>query len=87
MGGEGLNKIIKAIDRLTDAVKESSNTDFIKLLEMKFKIIEMKSDHYNWSCHIPQETKDQLEEMLLKIEDALKLIEVARNIIDEQQYC
>jgi hypothetical protein len=25
--------------------------------------------------------------MLLKIEDALKLIEVARNIIDEQQYC
>jgi len=72
MGGDHLSQIIKAIDRLTDAVKKSSNTDFIKLLEMKFKIIEMKSDHYNWSCHTPQETKDQLEGMLLKIDEQLK---------------
>ena len=72
MGGEHLNLIIKAIDRLTNAVKESNKTDFIKLLEMKFKIIEMKSDHYNWSCHTPQEMKDQLEEMLLEIDEQLK---------------
>jgi len=44
----------------------------INLLNMKFKIIEMKADHYNWSCHVPQETKDQLEEMLVSIEKQLK---------------
>ena len=72
MGGEGLKEIIKAIGKLTDAVKKSNSNDFIKLLEMKFKIIEMKADHYNWSCHVPQETKDQLEQMLLKIDKQLK---------------
>ena len=44
----------------------------INLLNMKFKIIVMKADHYNWSCHVPQETKDQLEEMLVSIEKQLK---------------
>ncbi len=72
MGGEHVDRIIKAIDKLTDAVKESKNNDFIKLLEMKFKIIEMKADHYNWCSHTPQEAKDQLEEMLIKINEQLK---------------
>lgn len=44
----------------------------LNLLNMKFKILEMKADHYNWSCHVPQELKDQIEEVLIEINSELE---------------
>ena len=72
MTSQNVEKIVNAIDRLTEVVKQSNKSDMTKLLEMKFKILEMQSDHYNWSCHVPQETKDQLEAMLVTIDKQLK---------------
>jgi hypothetical protein len=38
---------------------------------MKLKIIEMKADHYNWSCNVPEDIKNEFEAMLKEIDHQL----------------
>jgi len=45
----------------------------IELLKMKVEILKIKSDDYTWQCYTPKNVKDQLEETLLSINEALEI--------------
>ena len=44
----------------------------IDLTLAKVEILKLKSDHYNWTCNIPEETQNSLEKTLLDIDSILK---------------
>jgi hypothetical protein len=39
---------------------------------MKLDILKLKANHYEWSCHVPEDVRKELEEMLSKINSALE---------------
>lgn len=41
------------------------------LIKMKLDILKLKADDYNWQCHTPQDVKDELENCLKEINEAL----------------
>jgi hypothetical protein len=41
------------------------------LIRMKVDILKLKADDYTWQCNTPQEVKDELENCLKEINEAL----------------
>lgn len=43
----------------------------IELLKIKIEILKLKADSYDWVCHVPDNVKNQLNEMLEQINEEL----------------
>ena len=44
----------------------------IDLIKARVDILKLKADQYEWSCFIPDDVKDSLEETLIEIDEKLK---------------
>lgn len=43
----------------------------VELTKAKVDILKLKADDYTWACHVDKDTKDQLEETLIDINEQL----------------
>lgn len=50
-------------------------TEILTLMKMKLDILKLKADDYTWACHTPQDVKDELERMLVRINKELAAVE------------
>lgn len=48
-----------------------SISERIQLVLARVEILKLKADHHNWSCYVPQDVKDQVEETLTEINSLL----------------
>jgi hypothetical protein len=44
----------------------------IELIKMKVEILKLKANDYEWNCHVPADVKDELEQVLMQINNALQ---------------
>jgi len=47
-------------------------THRLDLIKCKLEILKLKADKYNWQCHIPDDIKQELEELLVTINRELR---------------